>query len=81
MNAATLTALLRPALVAFGGIFVARGYLSREENEQVAGALAILSGVGWELWESHQRRRAASAPPVPPAPEPPSVPPSRSLRD
>ena len=57
MDATIVSALTRHILTAVGGSLLAQWGLSGDQVEAVAGAVAVVAGVAWSLYEKKSREK------------------------
>jgi hypothetical protein len=49
--------ILRHVLTSLGGALVAQGVISNGQLTDVVGAICVLGGVGWSLWQKRKQRQ------------------------
>lgn len=62
MLAEAIGKLIRQFLLVLGSAGVARGWLTDEVAEQLAGSLAVLIGLGWSWWFWYRGRKNRQTP-------------------
>ena len=59
MNEEIALGLARHALTGLGSIAVSRGYVSADQMQTATGAIIVLIGVGWSVWDKVKKAKAA----------------------
>lgn len=52
---------VRSVLIALGGVLAAKGWVSSGDVELYAGAIVIVLGAAWSIWDKFQAESAAKA--------------------
>lgn len=53
--------ILRHVLTTGGGVLVTDGYLSASQSQDAVGAILVLLGIAWSLWNKQQHRQALAS--------------------
>jgi len=61
MDQETILGILRHILTSAGGCLVADGVVSQSQLNEGVGAIVILIGIGWSIYNKVQHKRALSA--------------------
>lgn len=51
MNQTELMGLIRHVVTVFGGGLITNGYVSSEDWQMVAGAIAAVAGIAWSIYQ------------------------------
>jgi hypothetical protein len=52
-----LSAIVRNAIVGFGGFLVGKGVISAEQSPELVGAGMTLFGIAWSLYQKYGQRQ------------------------
>lgn len=61
MDKATILGLIRHGLTTLGGALVADGLLSSSQVNDGVGAIVILIGLGWSVYQKRQQQQQLAA--------------------
>lgn len=61
MDQDTILGILRHVLTTAGGVLVSDGLVSQSQLADGAGALCVLIGIGWSVYNKIQHRRQLAA--------------------
>jgi len=57
----TVLGIIRHVLTSAGGALVTEGVVSQSQLADGVGAVVVLIGIGWSIWNKYQHRRALAA--------------------
>jgi hypothetical protein len=61
MGSDDIQGIIRHVLTALGGSLVAQGIITQGQLTDAVGALCVLGGVAWSLWNKYQHRQQIAA--------------------
>lgn len=61
MNSDDIQAIIRHVLTSVGGALVTSGLITSGQEQDAIGALMVLGGIGWSLWQKRSQRKALAA--------------------
>lgn len=61
MDQDTILGIVRHILTSAGGALVTDGIVSQSQLADGVGAVVLLLGIGWSIWNKYQHRQALAA--------------------
>lgn len=61
MDQDTILGIVRHILTSAGGALVTEGIVSQSQLSDGAGAVVVLIGIAWSIWNKYQHRQALAA--------------------
>ena len=61
MSQALIMGIVRHVLTTGGGVLVTDGVLTASQSSDAVGALCVLAGLAWSLWNKYEHKKALAA--------------------